>query len=168
MEERLEHPLPSAVTPTPKASPWTLQRIVILAASVVGGIIVVLFILGLAFAIFSDAQATAPRIQIIRDMLVIIIVLEFILIVGALAVVILQVARLVSLLRSEVKPVLENTQEAVNSAKGTVEFVGDNVTEPVVRVGAFMAGAGVFLREAGGIRRAIRRPKKDKKVEPVE
>src|SRR5688500_456906 len=113
----------AAATPAKKASQWTLQRIIVIAAAGLGGVIVLLFVIGLLFALFSDVQATAPRIQIIRDVFIIIMSLEFILIIGALAVLILQVARIVNLLQSEVKPVLENAKETVNSAKGTVEFV---------------------------------------------
>jgi len=144
-----------------------MQRIIILTASVLGGIIVLLFVIGLLFALFSDVQATAPRIQIIRDIFIIVMSLEFVLIIAAIAIFILQIARIVNLLQSEVKPVLDNAQDAVNTAKGTVEFVGNNVTEPVVRTGAFLAGAGVFVREVGGIRRAIRRNGKGKEIEPT-
>ncbi|MBZ0288160.1 MAG: hypothetical protein K8I30_11145 [Anaerolineae bacterium] len=170
MEQRSETlaPTPVSEAGAKKQSKWTVQRIVTIAAGVLGGIILLLFVIGLLLALFSDVQATAPRIQIIRDILAIVIALEFILIVGAFAILVLQVARLALLLRNEVKPVLENTQDAVNTAKGTVEFVGNNVTEPVVRVGAFLAGANVFVREVGGIRRAIRRNGKEKEIEPTE
>jgi hypothetical protein len=156
----------TAAIPAQKASQWTLQRIIVITAAGLGGVIVLLFVIGLLFALFSDVQATAPRIQIIRDVFIIIMSLEFILIIGALAILILQVARIVNLLQSEVKPVLDNAKETVNSAKGTVEFVGNNVSEPVVKTSAFLAGAGVFIREAGGIRRAIRRNGKGKEIEP--
>ena len=168
MEQQSETPTAALVQAAKKSTKWTMQRIVVAAAAVLGGIIVLLFVIGLLFALFSDVQATAPRIQIIRDTMIIVIVLEFMLIVGAIAIVILQIARLVLLLQSEVKPVLDNTKDAVNSAKGTVEFVGNNVTEPVVRVGSFLAGANVFVREIGGIRRAVRRNGKEKEIEPTE
>ncbi len=163
MTETTEQP---AVIPAKKVSKWTMQRIIMVAAAALGGVIVLLFVIGLLFALFSDVQATAPRVQIIRDVFIIIMSLEFILIIGALAILILQVARIVNLLQSEVKPVLENAKETVNTAKGTVEFVGNNVSEPVVKTSAFLAGAGVFIREAGGIRRAIRRNGKGKEIEP--
>jgi hypothetical protein len=53
-------------------------------------------------------------------------------------------------------PILKNTQETVKSAKGTVEFVGHNLTEPVIRLNGFLAGISILLRELLGIRRAIR------------
>lgn len=168
MEQTSATPAPVSAQGAKKPSRWTIQRIVVASAAVLGGIIILIFVIGLLFALFSDVQATAPRIQIIRDTLVTVITLEFLLIIGAVAIVILQVARLVLMLQTEVKPVLENTKDAVNSARGTVEFVGNNVTEPVVRVGSFLAGANVFVREIGGIRRAIRRNGKEKEIEPTE
>lgn len=146
-------------------SGWTLKKIVILAAGVLGGLIILLFILGLLLALFSDVEATAPRIQIIRDIFFIVLGLEFILIIIALAVLILQIARLINLLQNEIKPILDNTQDTVNSAKGTVEFVSSNVTRPIVRAGGFVAGTSVLIRELGGIRRAIRHNGKDRSHE---
>jgi len=137
-------------------SRWTLQRIVMIAAGILGGLIILLFILGLLLALFSNVEATAPRIQIVRDIFLIIMGLEFILIILALAVLILQVARLINLLQNEIKPILENTQDTVNSAKGTVDFVSSNVTRPIVRASGFLAGTSVLIRELGGIRRAVR------------
>jgi hypothetical protein len=148
-----------------KQSSWTLRRIVIVAAAALGGIIILIFVFGLLLALFSDVEATAARIQIIRDIFFIMIGLEFILIIGAVAILILQIARTTNLVQSEVKPVLKDAQEAVSSAKGTVDFVGKNVTEPIVKTGAFLAGAGVFMREVGGIRRAIRPTRKAKQIE---
>lgn len=147
---------PPQLETTKKQSNWTLRRIVMVAAGVLGGIIILLFVIGVLLALFTDPETTAASIQIIRDVVIIIMGLEFILIIVALAILILQIARLVNLLQNEVKPVLENTQTTVNHAKGTVEFVSTNVTAPIVKTGAFLAGAGVFIREFGGLRRAVR------------
>jgi hypothetical protein len=140
----------------PEKSGTSIGKYVIGASAGLGGIIVLLFLIGLGLAIFSPAEVTAARIQIIRDIFIIIMALEFIVIILALAVLILQVARLINLLQNEVKPILENTQDTVNSAKGTVEFVSSNVTRPLIRAGGFIAGTSVFIRELGGIRRAVR------------
>lgn len=139
----------------------SIQRIAVLSAGTLGGIIVVIFLIGLAFALFSDFEATAARVEIIKNTIIIIMILEGLLIVAALSILIVQIGRLVNLLQTRTKPVLENAQEAVNSAKGTVEFVGDNVTEPIVRMGSFMAGAKVVISELGGIRKAIRKNGKE-------
>lgn len=152
-----EPQIPAEQPPTESTSKWTIQRVAVLGASVLGGILVVIFLIGLALALFADAQPTAARMQVIRDIFIILIGLELILIVASLAVLIVQIARLITLLKSETKPILENAQEATRSAKNTVDFVSTNVTQPIVRVSSFMAGARVMLRDVGGIRRAIRR-----------
>lgn len=157
MSQNVEPPPTSAPPEATEKRSWSIQRITVLAAGILGGIIILIFVIGLLLAIFSDLEPTAARMEIIRNTLMIVVGLELLLIVFALAVLVLQVMRLINLLQNKAKPVLENTQEAVSSAKGTVEFVGNNVTEPVVKAGAFMAGARVFISELGGIRRAVRR-----------
>lgn len=152
-----EPQIPAEQPPTESTSKWTIQRVAVLGASVLGGILVVIFLIGLGLAVFADVQPTAARMQVIRDIFIILIGLELILIVASLAVLIVQIARLITLLKSETKPILENAQEATRSAKNTVDFVSTNVTQPIVRVSSFMAGARVMLRDVGGIRRAIRR-----------
>lgn len=157
-------PAPTTGTPaapTAETNRWPFDRVVKYIAFGVVALIVLIFIFGLLLALLTNVEATAPRIQIIRDIFIIILALQGILIVLALVVLIMQVARLVNLLQNEVMPILQNTQETVNTARGTVEFVGSNLTEPIVRAGGFLAGTRVLLREVGGIRRAIRQEGKN-------
>lgn len=147
---------PVSTDPQP-ASKWTIQRLTMIAAGVLVGVILLVFVIGVLLALLTDANQTAPRIQIIRDIVIIILALQGIVIVVALAVLILQVARLINLLQNEVIPILENTKDTLNTAKGTVEFVSNNVTEPLVRASGFAAGLRILVSEVGGIRRAIRR-----------
>lgn len=151
----------SHLAPSPEPSRWTPRRIMYVVVGVVVGLILLVFFIGVGLALFSDADTTAARIQILRDIFLIILSLQGILIIFALAVLILQVARLINLLQSEVMPILRNTQETVNTAKGTVEFVGKNMTEPVVALNGFLAGLLVLIRELFGIRRAIRKVTQD-------
>jgi hypothetical protein len=149
-------PAPTATQAEPAPEGMSIQRITAISASVLGGVIVITFLIGLLFALFGSTEVTASRIQIIRDIFLIVMGLEAILIIGALAVLVVQAARLINLLNSESKPVLQNAQATVNEARATVSFVGENVTQPIIRTKAFLAGARVFMREMGGIRRAIR------------
>ncbi|MBZ0302353.1 MAG: hypothetical protein K8J31_21580 [Anaerolineae bacterium] len=128
-----------------------------IVAGVLMGIVALVFLLGLLLALFSDVDQAAPRVQIIRDIFIIILALQGIFVIGALAVLILQIARLINLLQNEVMPILKNTEETVNTARGTVEFVGSNLAEPVIRVNGFLVAISVLLRELFGIRRALRR-----------
>jgi hypothetical protein len=136
---------------------WTISFIVKVVSAVLIGIILLIFVAGLLLAIVGDAEQMAPRIQIIRDIFLIIFTLLGGFIIMALAILILQVAQLINVLKNEVLPILHDTQDTINTARGTVEFVGSNVTEPIVRAGGFFAGSSVLLREVFGIRRAIQR-----------
>lgn len=165
----------SAPTPPllpPPAEPklrWTISRVAMIIAGVLIGLVLLVFIAGVLLALVGDAQQNAPKVQIVRDIFIIILAFQSILIIGALAVLIVQVARLINLLQNEVMPILKNTQETVSTARTTVEFVGSNLTEPVIRLNAYLAAISILLRELFGIRRAVKRSKKVPSIdEPVE
>jgi hypothetical protein len=124
----------------------------------VGGLflfMLLFFLAGVGIAIFADPQEIAPRLGIIRDTVLIIMVLEGIVIVFALVALVLQVTRLIVILRNDVQPILNNAQETTEIAKGTAQFVGKNVTRPIMSIQALIAASTTFIREIGGIRRAI-------------
>jgi hypothetical protein len=152
----------TAQTPATDVKPkskWTIQRIVFLSSGILGAVIVIIFVVGLLLAFSGELEITALRVEYIRNLFMIVIGLEGILIIGSIAVLIIQIARLVNMLKRDVQPVLTTAQETVNTAKGTVEFVADNSVRPIIRASAFASGVGVVLRDVGGIRRAIRRTK---------
>ncbi len=134
----------------------TLQSMVIL-----GGVVLVLPVLLIAlwayFTARSDPATASLHVGIMRDILLTALALEGVLIVLAVVILILQGAVLFNLLRSDVKPMLQNLQETFTTAKGSAQFVGENLASPLIKAGGFFAGASVFLREAGGLRRALRR-----------
>lgn len=154
---------PAAQTPieAETKSKWTVQRIVFISAGALGGVIAIIFVVGLLLAFTSELEITALRIEYIRNLFMIVLGIEGILIIGSIAVLIVQIARLVNMLKRDVQPVLTTAQETVNTAKGTVEFVGDNTVRPIIKASAFMSGVGVVIRDVGGIRRAIRRTKQN-------
>lgn len=123
----------------------------------VAALIAGIFLIGFVISLASPSDITATRIRMIRDVFIILLALEFILIVLALVVLILQITRLIAMLRDEIKPIMTDARDTVDTAKGTAQFVGQNVARPVIGVSAFMAGLWAFLREIGGIRRAVRK-----------
>jgi len=140
-------------------SGWSITKIAIWSVGGLIAVIVLIFIAGLVLAIL-DVERAGQLIQLLRDFLVIVLTLEGIMILFAFAVLVVQIARSVNLVQTEVKPILDNAQEAVNTAKGTAEFVSKNAVQPVLRFSGFMAGLWAFVREFGGIRRAIRHSRK--------
>ena len=57
-----------------------------------------------------------------------------------LVVLLIQLASLINLLQNEVKPILQATSETVNALRGTVDFLGESVVEPVIKLNGYMAG----------------------------
>jgi hypothetical protein len=77
----------------------------------------------------------------IRDVAIVILALESILIGLALIVTILQLRSLIRLLRDEITPMIRSVNDTVNIVRGTTDFVGDSVVDPVIRVASYGAKA---------------------------
>ncbi len=133
---------------------FNLRRIVLIASGAIIGFTVVMFLI--ALLISTGGEPLGNIVRTIRDLVIIFLALEGVLIILGLAVLVLQIARLVNLLQTEIKPILENTQETVRTAQGTVEFVGNNIAEPVIAASGFFAGVSVLMGNMFGIRRALK------------
>jgi len=125
---------PAPETPKPSRSP-----IIIAAIIAIVGLFV--FIFGIIYLLRSDLEDTAR----IRDIFIIFMALEFIIIGIALTVLMVQLATLVNLLQNEVKPILQSTNETANTLRGTVTFLSNNLTEPVIKLNEYMAGIRTLL-----------------------
>ena len=79
-----------------------------------------------------------------RDLFIIFIALEVLIVGALLSILIWQIYRLIRMLQEEIVPVLRSTQEAANTVKGTASFVGEHVVSPVAKASGYLAG----LREA--------------------
>lgn len=143
--------------PDEESDGMSFKRYAIIAAIVGFVPILLVFVIGFGLAIFADPVPTAERISSIRDVVIIVIFFEMFLIVIALVALVLQIGRLVSTVQGELKPMIQNTREATETVKGTARFVSKNVAQPIISLGAVLAGVLAFARELGGIRRAIRR-----------
>ena len=76
-----------------------------------------------------------------RDIAIIIVALESIIIGVLLAILGIQIIRLIRMLREEVLPILSSTQETIGTVRGTATFVSDHLVQPVVKAASFTAGA---------------------------
>ncbi len=108
--------------------------------ALIGVVILGLIIAGSVFLFTSDASTTSK----IRDIFIIFMALESLVIGVALIVLIIQIAILTNLLQNEVKPILESTNETVSTLKGTVRFLSDNLAEPVIVLNEYLAGIKRF------------------------
>ena len=110
------------------------------------GAIVLLALLGVA--IYFLLQPATPTDKI-RDIFIIVVALESLVIGVALIVLVVQLASLINLLQNEVKPILKATTDTVNNLRGTAEFLGENVVEPVIKLNGYLAGLYRMLELMG-------------------
>ncbi len=82
----------------------------------------------------------------VRDLAIVLLAVESLIIGILLIVLILQVVSLTRLLRDEIKPILNSADETVRTVRGTTTFVSDTFVTPVVRVSSFAAGVAQALR----------------------
>lgn len=134
-----------------------------LGAGVIAASFVVVLIIAIVLAIVIDSEGAANWVAIIRDLFLIVLAMEGMVIMLALIVLILQVAALVNVLQSEIKPIVDNANETASTVRGTAQFMSQNVVEPVLKWSAITATMGGILREALGIRRTLRKANKNGK-----
>lgn len=99
----------------------------------------VLLLAGLGVAIWYLLQPNAPT-EALRDILLIVVAFEFMIIGLALILLIVQLARLVNLLQNEVRPILDSANQAAHTMQGTSRFLSDKLVGPVVKISAGVAG----------------------------
>ena len=95
----------------------------------------------------------------VRDMAIVLLAVESLIIGVLLVVLLVQLRKLVQMLREEITPMLDSANETVNTVNGTVGFVSHHVVDPFVKVSSFVTGA---QRAVGNLvfvgRRVRRRP----------
>ena len=146
-------PQPEQQPPAPQLTPEQIaelreqeRRQKTLIASIIAGVVLILVLLGTA--IYFLMQPTAPTDRI-RDIFIIVVALESLVIGVALIILIVQLASLINLLQNEVRPILNATSETVNTLRGTAEFLGENVVEPVIKLYGYLAGLKRMLELLG-------------------
>ncbi len=131
----------------------TIQRSLIIGLGVLIGAIIIGLIIAVVGALINS-DGIANFFRILRDFFIIVLALQGILISVALVVLVLQVTALVNLLSTEIKPIIDETREAMSTIRGTAEFVSKNVARPVIRASAVVAGARALLGELTGLRQS--------------
>jgi hypothetical protein len=113
---------------------------------IIAGIIsaIILVLAGIGVAVYFLLQPGSPT-STIRDIFIIFMAFESLIIGVALVVLIIQIASLINLLQNEVKPILQSTSETVNTLRGTTEFLSENLVEPVIKLNSYLAGLRKFF-----------------------
>jgi hypothetical protein len=104
---------------------------------VIAGLIILgALITGIIFLVKADTLTTSH----IRDIFIIVLALESLIIGAALVILAVQLALLINLLQNEIKPILEITRRTVNTLKGTTAFLSEHAVRPVINMGSMAAG----------------------------
>ena len=111
----------------------TIAGIVILIIVVIG-----ILVTGIVFLV-SPGLTSIDTVSRLRDIFIILMALESLLIGLALAILIIQIARLTNLLENEIKPILDSTNETISNLRGTTRFLSDNLVEPVIKLNEILA-----------------------------
>ncbi len=133
----------------PPLTPEQLEKERQMKRTMIGvGIGAVILLILLGVAIYFLLQPGTPTDKI-RDVFIIVVALESLVIGVALIVLVVQLASLINLLQNEVRPILKATSETINNLRGTAEFLGENVVEPVVKLNGYLAGLTRMLELMG-------------------
>lgn len=82
----------------------------------------------------------------IRDLSIIMVALLSIFFFVLMGLLVWQVWRLTKVIDTEIRPVLEDAQETLNSVRATTLFVGDHVVRPVTKATGQVVGARRTIR----------------------
>ena len=153
-------PLPHSQPNTPSAPrPLTPEQIaarkaqerqtrtVILTISAIAVVVLALLITAIYFLLRPETPADV--VGKIRDVFIIVVGLETLIIGVALVILLIQLASLINLLQNEVRPILEATNETVNTLRGTTEFLSENVVEPIIKLNGYLASIQRVLELMG-------------------
>lgn len=117
----------------------------ILIGIVVAVLVIVASLVASIWALTLPSTDTAK----IRDIFIIFMALESLLLMLVLVILIIQMARLINLLQNEIKPILDSTNETVSTLRGTSVFLGDNLVQPVIRLNEYLASLQSLLLNLG-------------------
>jgi hypothetical protein len=120
--------------------------------AIIAIVALVVLLAGLVLGIIALAQPTTDTGKV-RDIFIIVLAVESLLLGVALVILVVQLAVLTNLVQNEVKPILESTKEAVSTVKGTSKFISDKAVAPIISVSSFFAGLRKLFEIVGFIKR---------------
>jgi ABC-type spermidine/putrescine transport system permease subunit II len=116
-------------------------------AAIIGAVVIlVLLIVGVVLAVIAMAQ-NPDQTETIRDIVIIFMALESLVIGLTLIILIVQIARLTALLENEIGPILNSTSDTVDTLRGTTTFLSNNLVRPVIKFNSTIAA----IRQALGL-----------------
>jgi NADH:ubiquinone oxidoreductase subunit K len=107
--------------------------------------VVVVIVAALITGIIVLARSGPGVTGQVRDIFIIVMALESLVIGAALVILIVQLAILINLLQNEIRPIIHSTNETVNTLRGTATFLSDNLAEPIIKLNEYLAALRKLL-----------------------
>jgi hypothetical protein len=126
-----------------------------LIAAGVGGVVLTVILVVAAIILAANAQTAGPFVEVVRDVLIIVLALELVIMGAAIVVFLVQLARFLNLLNNEIQPIVASTKDTVNVLRGTAIFLSRHVSEPVIGIAGALGGLAATLRDIDAIRKAM-------------
>ncbi len=109
---------------------------------IIGLVIIIALVI---FAFVMLFQANLETTSRIRDIFIIFMALQSIVLGIAIIILIVQLATLINVFKNEIKPILETTNETLRNLRGTTSFLSNNLVEPVIKMNEYSAGFKKFF-----------------------
>jgi hypothetical protein len=116
-------------SPPPTSGSLTPRQKGILAGGIAG---IALVMAGVIWSVLALYRAP-DQAEAVRDIVIILLAAESLIVGLAVIVLMVQLARLTALVQNEVRPILESTQETLGTLRGTTVFLSRNLIRPVIR-----------------------------------
>jgi len=105
------------------------------------------------YGIFWLTQAGPDTTSQVRDIFIIVLAFESFVIGIALVILVIQLAQLTNLLQTEIKPIINDARETIDTVKGTTSFLSKRAVQPVIKANSYVAGARKIFEMLGIIKK---------------
>jgi len=105
------------------------------------------------YGIFWLTEAGPDTTSQVRDIFIIVLAFESFVIGVVLVILVVQLALLTNMLQTEIKPIIIDTQETIDTVKGTANFLSKRAVQPVIKANSYVAGARRLFEVLGIIKK---------------
>ncbi len=108
--------------------------------AIIIGVLLFLLILIIGVVLAFISMVNHPsQTETIRDIVIIFMAVESLIIGLTLIILIIQLAKLTTLLQNEIRPILDSTNETLQTLRGTTTFLSNNLVKPVIKANSTVA-----------------------------
>lgn len=107
---------------------------------IIGGIVLLAALVGIVIFLLNY-----DKTDTIRDIFIIFLGFEMVLIGLVTVLLIIQSVKLVNMFQHEIKPVLDAANETMSTIRGTAVFISDAMVQPVIKLNTYFASIKKFL-----------------------